>query len=140
MDPQTGLPQNYDPTTGSGAPYTDATGQTPWLPNPNFFYDPNFTAAWKVRALAVMAPERSDVIRFLPGDNSTWRPESLVRFIPTPIQDDAAQPNRQPAVFSTGGGLQPFLIAPVEYSTDDGNWMGLEDDMTFPVTPTWSSA
>ncbi len=126
--------QAIDPTTGSGTPLADPA--IPWVPNPNFFYDPAFFQAWKIRAVMVMSSDNSDAIRFVrTNDGSTWRPEPMIRAAPTPWPDDSPQPNRPVGVVTSAGGLDPGSIAPVEYTADYGHWMGLQNDLTIPVPP-----
>lgn len=138
-----------DPTTGGvaagGSPYNPAADPA-FVPNPNFFYDPDFRSTWKELSVIEMSPYSADLVRFVRAGNLTtdfWRVEPTVRFVPTPIQDDSAQPNRSlsrmqsedPTSASVGARLSPELIAPTEYATDYGHWVGLDDDLALPVVP-----
>jgi prepilin-type N-terminal cleavage/methylation domain-containing protein len=140
VDPSTGQ-LIVDPSTGEAKPLTDPT--KPWAPNPNFFYDrgvgPNgipYYAEWKRRAVPVVTIDTSDAINLVRLGDGLFRPEPLARFLPTPIEDDSAKPNRPSGIVPTGSALSPALIAPVEFRTEYGHWMGLENQLTYSQTPT----
>jgi prepilin-type N-terminal cleavage/methylation domain-containing protein len=121
--------QPIDATTGSGTPYVydPANPNKPWAINRNFFYDPQYRDAWKLRSVPLVSLDTSDLVRWVQIGDGVWRPEPLARFLATPVEDEAAQPNRTAGAIATGFQLSPSLIAPIEHRTEYGHWLGLND-------------
>lgn len=127
-------------------------------PNPNFFYDPNpapqtspprsFAEEWRSRAVAIMSTENTDAVRFVPDVNG-FRPEPLVRFAPTPVENESLEVAKVAAVLlppdplaetsdPAGDDGRSSLLAAAgatQYVAEYGHWAGPANDMTRPLSP-----
>lgn len=114
--------------------------------DPSFFYDAtpvtvtvNGTAQTKERyqwwldiTNTVMDSATADVVRWLESGASRT-PHSLVRFAPTPVEDEVAQPNREAGQYSIAGSVSLPDLPPLEYGADFGHWIGLQSDGSTPL-------
>jgi prepilin-type N-terminal cleavage/methylation domain-containing protein len=106
--------------------------------NPNFWYDPKYAAEWKSRAVAVITPLNTDMVRWLqdPGNPQSWMPQPLTRFGATAIESETLDPNRETLSPDGQGGLKAAALAPMQYVADYGHMTGPSNDMTLPLAPS----
>jgi len=102
-------------------------------PNPNFFYDPAFTSAWKSRAVAIVTAQDTDLVRLIRSAQNNWIPEPAVRFLPSAVPNETLTPNLPAGTFEARG-IAGAPRPPTQYAADFGNWSGPLNDMSEPLT------
>ena len=126
-----------DPTTLTGA--ATLNWLTGGAPNPNFFYDGalaangrSFRNNWKIRAVAQLPMEHTDLLRWAKDGNFGYRPELLTTFEPAPIESETAQPNR-PAGPIGGPPLSATELRAQEWTAEFGHWVGADPGLGEPL-------
>ena len=106
--------------------------------NPNFWYDAKYAANWKSRAVAIISPLNTDMVRWVQDRDvaERWLPQPLTRFGATAIESETLDPNRETVTPDGQGGLQEAAVVPMQYVSDYGHWTGPVNDMTLPLAPS----
>jgi prepilin-type N-terminal cleavage/methylation domain-containing protein len=128
--------------------------------NPNFFYDRaqapqtnpphSYADEWRNRCVAIISTDNTDAVRMV-SDVAGFRPEPLVRFQASPVENESleiARVGSQPSALSSQpdpsnpdpGAQSPEPSAQsgsgaTQYVADHGGWAGPENDLTRPLSP-----
>jgi len=127
--------------------------------NPNFFYDRetapqtspahSYADEWRARCVSIISTVNTDAIRMV-TDAAGFRPEPLVRFEPSPVDNESLDVAKLAALSTTGlppvspdpgsattpePGLSTGGLGATQFVADYGHWGGLLNDLTRPLSP-----